>query len=261
MQLGLMPGTPPEEMRALGFVALQQFFASNKQDDADDPGNDQIREALGTPPLALSAMTVHSDLVNGAGVVPADVARVVRLVRRTAALRGAFGDNPKPILVWHPSGYPADAEAADHAIFAGLVTALKEICQAAVESDIYVAVEMTRAGSVGSAEGYLRLRDQVASPALKVCLDAANIAPDRTPLVRCVRMLAEDIVLAHGKDSHFNSDGTVAGYGPAGSGKLDYATYIAALKEHCSHVPYFILEYYKSRDDMLRARDLVLQYL
>ena len=264
MKLGLMPGTPPAEMRELGFEAIQLFYGSNRQDDDADPSDDAVREALQPGPLALAAMTLHIDLVNPRGLVQADADRAVRMVRRTAAFKGLCGDTPRPILVWHPSGYPEAADTDDAAVFNGLCGALRQMCAAGEQVGVDVAVEMTRNGSVGSAEGFLRIKDKVGSPALRVCLDAdtddaANIAPDRTPLVRCVRMLADDIVIAHGKDSHFNPDGTVAGYGPAGSGKLDYEAYIGALKTYCN-VPYFILEYYKGRDDMLRARDIVLKY-
>ena len=69
-------------------------------------------------------------------------------------------------------------------------------------------------------------------------------------------MLASDIVIAHGKDSRFGENGEVADYGPTGSGCLDYPTYISALKEFAP-VPYFVFEYYKNREDMLKARDIV----
>jgi sugar phosphate isomerase/epimerase len=70
-------------------------------------------------------------------------------------------------------------------------------------------------------------------------------------------MLAADTVIAHGKDSSFADNGEVADYGPTGSGRLDYATYVHALQEHCN-VAYFVLEYYRSREDLLKARDIVL---
>jgi sugar phosphate isomerase/epimerase len=259
MKLGLMPGTPPAEMRELGFHAVQQFYAGNCQIDDKDPTDEAIRATLTPGDIALAAMTLHIDLVNPQGLVQADADRAMRLVSRTAAFKDVIGDAPRPIMVWHPSGYP-DSTTDDNAVFKGLVIALRQICTTAEKVGVDVAIEMTRAGSIGSAETFLRLKDHVASPALRVCLDAANIVTDRTPLIRCVRMLADDIVLAHGKDSHFNPDGSVAGYGPTGSGKLDYATYIGALKDFCD-IPYFILEYYQDRAAILRARDIVLQYL
>ena len=260
MKIGLMPGVPAAEMRELGFDAEQMFYGWNRQDDAEDPTAEAIAHELRPGTLALAAMAVHIDLVGPRGVIQADVDRAVRLVGRTAALKDLIGDNPRPILIWHPSGYPDAPDVNDGTVFKGLCSAMRQICTAAEQQKVDVAVELTRAGSVGSAESFLRIKDQVASPALCVCLDAANIVPDRTPLERCVRMLAPDIVIAHGKDSHFNPNGEVAGYGPIGSGKVDYATYIRCLRDYCN-VPYFILEYYQTREEMLRARDIVLQHL
>ena len=141
-------------------------------------------------------------------------------------------------------------------MFEGLCTGLTTACATAERLGIVIAVEMTRAGSVDGAERFLRLQDRVGSRALKVCMDAANFAPDRTPLVRAVRMLGPDIAIAHGKDACFAENGEVADYGPTGSGCLDYPTYIGALQEW-AQVPYFVLEYYRNRDDLLKARDTV----
>lgn len=259
MKIGLMPGTPAAEMRAMGFEALQMFFA-NGEDDAKDPTAEAIAAQVRPGDLALAAMTIHVDLVGPTGALPSQVDRAIRLVKKTAELRGLVGDNPRPILVWHPSSYPAGPEVNDAVIFRGLCSAIAQICEVAQQDNVDFAVEMTRDGSVSSAESFLRIKDHVGSPALRVCLDAANIAPDRTPLERSVRMLADDIVIAHGKDVHFQPTGQVAAYGPIGSGKLDYAAYIRCLREYCQ-VPYFILEYYKTREQMLLARDVVLKHL
>ena len=121
---------------------------------------------------------------------------------------------------------------------------------------VVIAVEMTRSGSVDGAERFLRVQDRVRSRVLKVCMDAANFAPDRTPLVRAVRMLGPDIAIAHGKDARFAANGEVVDYGPTGSGCLDYPAYIDALQEW-AQVPYFVFEYYKNRKEMLKARDIV----
>jgi len=260
MKLGLMPGVPAAQMRDLGFEAVQMFFKSGREGDAGDPTAQSIEAELSPGNLALAAMTLHIDLVGPHGVVEADVDRAVRVVAKTAALSHLRGDNPRPILVWHPSGYPDAAGVDDGAVFGGLCAALGSICAAARKHQIDIAVELSRACSVCSAEGYLRIRDKVASPALRVCLDAANFVPDRTPLERAVRMLGSDVVIAHAKDSRFKENGEVAAYGPTGSGKLDYARYLACLKEYCQ-VPYLVLEYYQTRDEMLRARDIIRKYL
>ena len=257
MKLALMPGDllSAAEMRSEGFEAVQMFFGGGADGDARDPSAENIDKALQTADVALAAMTLHVDLVGPKGVVREDVAKLVRCVEKTAALEGRFGDNPRPVLVWHPSGYPEEG-VDDRAVFEGLCTGLTTVCAAAERLGIVIAVEMTRAGSIDGAERFLRVQDRVRSKALKVCMDAANFAPDRTPLVRAVRMLGSDIAIAHGKDARFAENGEVVDYGPTGSGCLDYPAYIGALQEW-AQVPYFVFEYYRSRDDLLKARDTV----
>ena len=262
MKLGLMQSHPvaATELRSLGFDAVQLFFKGNQHDEALDPTTNEIDEILSAGDMALAAMTLHMDLVGPHGALAADIERAVRCVAKTAALKGRFGDNGRPVLVWHPSGYPEADGVDDEAVNGGLCEALGTICAAAQQQDVAVAVELTRAGSIGGAEAFLRIQDRVASDSLKVCIDAANFVPDRTPLKRAVRMLGADIVIAHGKDSRFDENGEAVHYGPTGSGVLDYQAYIGYLLEYTS-VPYFVLEYYQSREDLLKARDIVRQYL
>ena len=257
MKLGLMAGDllQPAEMRPEGFEAVQMFFGGGADGDAKDPSAEDIDRVLQAAGIALAAMTLHVDLVGAEGVVEEDVARLVRCVEKTAALDGRFGDNERPVLVWHPSGYPEEG-VDDRGVFEGLCTGLGTACAAAERLGVVIAVEMTRAGSIDGAERFLRVQDRVGSAALKVCMDAANFAPDRTPLVRAVRVLGPDIAIAHGKDARFAENGEVADYGPTGSGCLDYPAYIGALQEW-TQAPCFVLEYYKSRDEVLRARDIV----
>ena len=260
MRLALMPGdlVPAAQLRGLGFEAVQMFFGG--ADPAGDPAPEQIDALLAAGDLSLAAMTLHLDLVGPQGQHPAQVERAIQCVAKTAALKGRFGANDKPILVWHPSGYPEAPDVDDRAVFDGLCQALAAVCKAAAGEDVDIAVEITRAGSVGSAETFLHLKDRVASPALRVCMDLANFAPDRTPVERAVRLLADDIAIAHGKDSSFADNGEVAHYGPTGTGRLDYETYIGCLQKYAD-VPYFVFEYYKTRQQLLTARDTVRQYL
>ena len=256
MKLGLMAGdmVPVAELPCLGFEAIQMFFGGN--DPTKDPSLEAIDEALQPGDLALAAMTLHVDLVGPDGVRREDVDRTIQCVDKTAALQGRFGDNQQPVLVWHPSGYPEGNEIDDDLIFQGLCEGLSAVCNAAERQNVAIALEITRAGTVGSAETFLRIRDRVQSDALGVCIDAANFVPDRTPLVRAVRMLRSSIVIAHAKDSSFSDDGEVADYGPVGTGRLDYPTYIRALQTYCN-ATYLIFEYYRSREQLLAARDIV----
>jgi len=267
MKLGLMAGdvgrlVQADELRPLGFEAVQAFFGFGEGATAEegDPSPDVLDALLDAGDAALAAMTLHVDLVGPAGRKDADVARAVRCVEKTAALEGRFGANARPVMIWHPSGYPAGSGIDDRAVFEGLCDALATVCQTAERRGVDLAIEITRAGSVGSAETFLRIKDRVDSAALRVCMDAANFTPDRTPLGRAVRMLGPDIAIAHGKDVRFDERGEVADYGPAGSGTLDYPAYIQLLTRH-SAAPYFVLEYYRTREDLLVARDIVLHAL
>lgn len=259
MKLGVMPGDtiPAAELKTEGFDAMQLFWGMGDNAAAKDAEPAQIAATLAAGDLDLAAMTLHIDLVGPRGRIDADVERAVGLVGRTASLDIHKGDNPRPILVWHPSRYPELEGLDDGSVFDGLCSALADICRVAESSGVDIAVEITRNGSVGSAETFLHLADRVASSALKVCIDAANFCPDRTPLVRAVRRLAPYTVIAHGKDCSFKDNGEPDKYGPTGSGRLDYDTYIQSLFEFAPDVPYFVLEYYKSREDLLRARDIV----
>ncbi len=257
MKLGLMAGDllPPEELRSEGFEAVQMFFGGGTEGDPDDPSPAEVDKVLQAADINLAAMTLHLDLVGPGGAVGDDAARLERCTGKTAALAGRFGDNPQPVLVWHPSRYPEE-EVDDRAIFEGLCQGLARACGAAEKAGVVIAVEITRVGSVDGAERFLRVQDRVGSAALKVCMDAANFVPDRTPLLRAVRSLGPHIAVAHGKDARFGENGEVTEYGPAGSGCLDYPSYIGALQEYAS-APYFVLEYYRTREALMRARDVV----
>jgi sugar phosphate isomerase/epimerase len=258
MKLALMTGdlVPADELQSLGFHAVQMFWGHGPDGGKDDMSAAEIGAKLDAGGMALAAMTLHIDLVNGQGAVANEIARTQHCVELTAALADRFGDNERPILVWHPSGYPEGDDVDDAAVFGGLCEALSAVCTTAAAAGVDIAVEITRAGSIGGAESYLRVRDQVQSAALRVCLDAANFVPDRTPLERAVRMLGAEVAIAHGKDAHFAANGEVADYGPIGTGKLDYDAYISALKAYASPA-YFVLEYYRDRPQLLHARDVV----
>jgi sugar phosphate isomerase/epimerase len=250
----------PTELRPLDFHAIQMFFGAGPDGDVDDPSPDTVDAVLQAAAVTLAAIAVHVDLVDAHGAVQADVDRALRCVHKTAALDGRFGDNPTPLMIWHPSAYPAGADIDDARVFAGLCEALGAVARAAEHAGVRVAIEITRAGSVGGAEAFLRLHDHIASDALCVCMDPANFTPDRTPLERAVRMLAPHTVIAHGKDVRFADTGLVAEYGPTGTGTLDYPAYLRALQAH-TDVPYFVLEYYRTREALLKGRDIVLQSL
>jgi hypothetical protein len=93
---------------------------------------------------------------------------------RTADLESRFGDNECPLLVWHPSEYPSVAGVDDNVVFQGLCQALSSACTVAEDKGVHIAVEITRAGSIGSAESFLR----VISTAICTPLSSATVQAD-----------------------------------------------------------------------------------
>ena len=77
-----------------------------------------------------------------------------------------------------------------------------------------------------------RIIDEMASPNLKVVMDAANLFGEgelprmRQILDEAFDLLGDHIAIAHGKDLDHDGD---AGHLAAGTGKLDYAHYVSLL--------------------------------
>ncbi len=71
MKLAVMPVdlVPWDELRSLGFAAMQMFFKGTIEDESGDPSPAQIDQRLGATDLALAAMTLHIDLVGPAGTI------------------------------------------------------------------------------------------------------------------------------------------------------------------------------------------------
>jgi sugar phosphate isomerase/epimerase len=124
----------------------------------------------------------------------------------------------------HPGNASPDAWGDMRASVAAAV-------DAAERAGVVVAIEPEPGNVVRDARAARRLLDEIASPALRIVLDAANlVAPDpgadQTRVIgEALEQLAADIVLAHAKD--VRADGTVVA---AGRGAVDYPGYVAGLR-------------------------------
>jgi sugar phosphate isomerase/epimerase len=115
-----------------------------------------------------------------------------------------------------------------------MVACMREATGIAREANVVLAFEPEVNNVVDSARKARRLLDEIASPHLKVTMDAANIF-HAGELPRMKEMLDEafalvgkDIVLAHAKDLDHDGD---AGHLPAGHGVLDYDRYVRLLRD------------------------------
>ena len=117
---------------------------------------------------------------------------------------------------------------------------LEKILPAAEAAGVDIAFEPEYNNVCQNARLSRKLIDEMASPRLKVVMDAANIfGKDDLPRMKEVLdeafdLLGDYVAIAHGKDLDHGGD---AGHLPAGSGKLDYAHYVKLLCSLSFDVP------------------------
>ncbi|GAB6164761.1 sugar phosphate isomerase/epimerase [Thermostilla marina] len=110
---------------------------------------------------------------------------------------------------------------------------LDAVLELAEAHDLTLVIETEVANVIDTPHKARRLLDEVASPRLKIIMDAANLfhhgqlARMHEVIDEAVELLGPDIVLAHAKD--LERDGE-AGQSAAGTGLLDYDCYLRALK-------------------------------
>ena len=77
MKLGVMPGDtiPAQELKTEGFDGMQLFWGMGEDAESKDPTTESIDETLTAGDLALTAMTLHIDLVGPAGLINEEVER------------------------------------------------------------------------------------------------------------------------------------------------------------------------------------------
>ncbi len=134
-----------------------------------------------------------------------------------------------PHSMWrsHPDNNTPEA-------WADLTATLSEALATAERHGVTLAVEPEVSNAIDSAQKARRLLDEMASPRLKIVIDAANLF-HRGELPRMKDILAEafdllgpDIVLGHAKDLDRDGD---AGHVAAGRGLLDYDCYLRLFRK------------------------------
>jgi sugar phosphate isomerase/epimerase len=103
---------------------------------------------------------------------------------------------------------------------------------------VTLAFEPEHNNVVDSAAAGRRLIDELASPCLRVVIDAANLfsggglGRQADTLREAFELLGDRLALAHAKD--VRNDGAIVA---AGHGELDYDLYLQLLSEHDASVP------------------------
>lgn len=194
---------------------------------------------LGAIRAELAARGMDMAAVSGTfNMIDPDAARRADGIERLRALIGACRGlgtgvitlctgtrDPENMWRAHPdNGSPA--------AWRDLVAALAALLPAAEAAGVALALEPEVSNVIDSAERARRLLDELRSPALRVCIDGANLfhageLPRMGEILdRAFDLLGGDIVLAHAKD--LDHDGA-AGHLPAGHGRLDYPRYLSQL--------------------------------
>ena len=121
-----------------------------------------------------------------------------------------------------------------------MTSCMGEAAKIAEDAGVALALEPEVNNVVDSAKKARQLMDEIASPALKITLDAANLfhtgeLPRMTEILdEAFALLGKDIVLAHAKDLDHDGD---AGHLAAGHGKLDYDHYVSLLHQYACPGP------------------------
>lgn len=222
-----------------GFASVQFDLSSAGLTDTPDEAPDQdccdrIRCCFAERGIEMAAV---SGTVNMIHPDPTERERELRRLENVIASARALGTtivtlctgtcNPDYLWRWHPEN---DSPGA----WTDLLAAMERTVRVAEAHRMTVAFEPEVNNVVDSADKARRLIDAIASPALKVVIDGANLFhAGELPRMREVLdhgfdVLGEHIVLAHAKDLSHDGD---AGHDAAGTGLLDYDHYLRLLKE------------------------------
>jgi sugar phosphate isomerase/epimerase len=115
-----------------------------------------------------------------------------------------------------------------------LLTAMRSAAAMAEQTGVSLGIEPELSNVVDSAEKARSLLDEIGSPSLKIVMDGSNLlrAADIPRMgeifQRAFDLLGKDVAVVHAKDLVI--DGS-AEHGAAGTGVLDYDTYLALLKQ------------------------------
>lgn len=245
MQLGIFAKTftrPTLEevldaVQAHGLASVQFNLASaglpSMPERIDDDLSDRIGRAVDARGLTMAAVSGTFNMCHPDPLRRQDGLARLRVLaaacpRMGTSLITLCTGSRDPDNMWRRHPYN-DSPAAWH----DMAETIREAVRIAEQAGVTLAFEPEVSNVVDSALKGRRLLDDIASPRLKVVMDAANLFHAgelrrmRDVLDEAFALLGGDIVLAHAKD--LSRDGE-AGHDAAGTGVLDYDHYLALLR-------------------------------
>jgi sugar phosphate isomerase/epimerase len=240
-----------KEIKALGYTAAES------RDDWYQVTDSQIRELND----ALKAndflyYTIHvfcNDIHPDPAKKEENFKRRVRSIETAARLGLKF-------VVSHTGGKSTRAANSPHkdnwtkAVWDESVEAMKRLVKATEGYPVDLAVEALNPTNINNPMAHVRLKEEVGSDRIKVCLDPQNMISPRnfyrsTELInRCFDLIGEDVCYAHCKDIKWeNSMLPMMNWVILGEGEIDYATYLKRLSQ-LDHERAFMLEFMRSKE-------------
>ena len=232
---GSDPATVMAAARAAGFDAVQYNMACSglaaMPDDLPLAVAEAVADAGRAAGVAVAAVSGTYNMIHpDPAVRAAGLRRLGVLIDRAAAMGTGMVTlctgtrDAEDQWRHHPDNGSAEA-------WRDLRVEMEKACALADARGVRLGVEPELANVVNGAAAARRLLDEVASPALVIVLDPANLfevadAAERRRLVdEAVDLLGGRIAMAHAKDRH--ADGRFA---TAGTGVIDFAHFLHALR-------------------------------
>ena len=233
---GSDPGTVMAAARAAGFDAVQYNMACSglaaMPDSLSDEEAAAVAAAARAAGVAVAAVSGTYNMIHpDPALRAAGLRRLGLLIDRAAAMGTG--------MVTLCTGTRDSADQWRHhpdnstpAAWRDLLEEMGKACALAEARGVRLGVEPELANVVDGARAARRLIDALASPAIAIVLDPANLfevagAAERRRLVEeAVDLLGDRIAMAHAKDRNANGS-----FATAGKGVIDFAHFLAKLRE------------------------------
>ena len=243
MQVGIMSGHFQRPTLEESLDAILRHDIRHLQ---FNPGSVNVRgplaDKLAKAPMVREETRKRGMTISAVGgpanMVAADEGQRVQAIEKLKLLTSACGPmgtsviatctgSRDPDSMWrkHPDNETEEAWRA-------LRNTLEQVLPVAEAAGVVIAFEPEVNNVVNTARKARRLIDEMGSASLGVVMDASNLfgegdLPRMTQILDdAFELLGDHIAIAHGKDLDRDGD---AGHLAAGTGKLDYARYVALL--------------------------------
>ena len=246
-----------KELKALGYTAAE---SGDEWHQATDSQITELNDALKANDFQYYTIHVFcNDIHPDPAKKEENYRRRVRSIEAAARLGLKY-------VVSHTGGKSPKAANYPHkdnwtkAVWDESVEAMKRLINDTAGYPVDLAVEALNPTNINNPLAHVRLKEEVGSDRIKVCLDPQNMLSPRnfyrnTELInRCFDLLGEDICYAHCKDVRWDDTMLPSmSWDVLGEGGVDYATYLKRLSQLEYERP-FMLEFMRNVEDYVTVQ-------